>query len=159
MTNIKHRQYRVGLWLCGWPHIEPDNNRVLLASRATSLSLIAPTAVWMILTRTPSTSVLRKLPAKASTEPWTSGPIIVFLKFTLFHWIKLSKCEPVYFRSSINACLARCSPASRAVFSSSKTTKRSPSIRHHSNQWFQLASMDGFLNPLPWSLVIVRTFP
>ena len=63
-------------------------------------------------------------------------------------------------RSAITARLARSSPAARAVFSSSKTTKRSPADGTSFNPVIS-TGVDGKadLTRRPRSLVIVRTRP
>ncbi len=100
------------------------------SAKVTSDSLIAPTAWWMIFTRTPSTSIFLKLCAKASAEPCTSALMIrsTSFRFPSFKVSnKLSKVTcVVWLRSLIKARLARSSPAARAVFSSSNVIKRSP---------------------------------
>ena len=103
---------------------------LLAAASVTSLSLIAPTAEWMIRTRTPSTSIFCKLPANASTEPCTSPLMITATSFkspSLKLENKLSIVTRFCFeRDSCCARDALSSPTERAVFSSSKTANKSP---------------------------------
>ena len=103
---------------------------LLAVARVISLSLIAPTAVWIIFTRTPSTSIFCKLDANASTEPCTSALMMTLTSFNSPSFNVENKLSSVMrleaLRCSIKARFARSSPAERAVFSSSNTTKRSP---------------------------------
>ena len=103
---------------------------LLAVARVISLSLIAPTAVWIIFTRTPSTSIFCKLDANASTEPCTSALMMTLTSFNSPSFNVENKLSNVIrleaLRCSIKARFARSSPAERAVFSSSNTTKRSP---------------------------------
>ncbi len=99
-------------------------------AKVTSDSLIAPAAVWMISTRTPSTSIFFNEPESASTEPCTSAFTITGTVFMAFSDIVLNNVSKVTtepeLRTASCARLARSSPAARAVFSSAMTMKRSP---------------------------------
>ena len=60
-------------------------------AKMISDSVIAPTPVWIILTLTPSTSILRSDAAIASTEPCTSAFTIKLISFTSPSWICWNK--------------------------------------------------------------------
>ncbi len=137
---------------------------LLAAANVTSLSLMAPTAEWTILTRTPSTSIFFKEAANASAEPCTSALIITLTSFNSPSFRLSNKLSNVTrlleARCSINARFARSSPAARAVFSSSKTTKRSPAC----GTSFKPVISTGVAGPAalsrrPKSFVITRTRP
>ena len=137
---------------------------LLAAARVTSLSLMAPTAEWTIFTRTPSTSIFCNEAANASAEPCTSALMITFTSFNSPSFKLSNKLSNVtrlvIARCSNNARLARSSPAARAVFSSSKTTKRSPAC----GTSFNPVISTGVAGPAdfsrrPKSLTITRTRP
>ncbi len=110
--------------------LNPMMMALLAAASVTSLSLMAPTAEWTMFTRTPSTSIFFNDAANASAEPCTSALMMTFTSFSSPSFRLSNKLSNVTrlldARCSIKARFARSSPAARAVFSSSKVTKRSP---------------------------------
>ena len=125
---------------------------------------MAPTAWWIIFTRTPSTSIFLKLCAKASTDPWTSAFIITPTSFnspSLRVSNKLSRVTWfVWLRSFNKALSARFSPAALAVFSSSNVINLSPESGTSFNPVISTGVAGvAFLISCPRASTIVRTRP
>ena len=99
-------------------------------AKVTSDSFIAPTAVCIIRTLTPSTSIFINDAASASTEPWTSPLMMTLRSFISPCFICSNKLSNETLLLSWRCCITlaswRASPIRLACFSSLNTTNLSP---------------------------------
>ena len=96
----------------------------------TSLSLMAPTAPWMMCTRTSSLESFSRDWRTASTEPCTSALTMIFSSFMSPSFICSNRLSRVTLVWELNCSslrsLMRCSTSSRARRSSDTALKMSP---------------------------------
>ncbi|MNN20582.1 hypothetical protein D3C81_1338670 [compost metagenome] len=110
--------------------LKPITIALEAAARVMSDSVIAPAPLWIIFTRTPSTSILAKEPLSASTEPCTS-PLMITLRSlispSLMCLNRSSRVTRVFvFSSDWRWVVERLSAIARALRSSSNAMNGSP---------------------------------
>ena len=110
--------------------LKPTMMALEVVASMTSLSLMAPTAQWMTLTRTSSLDSFSRLALTASAEPWTSALTMMFRSFISPCLIWLNRSSrltlPTGAEAAIFCSCLRCSTSSRAMRSSATAWKSSP---------------------------------
>ena len=130
----------------------------------TSLSLTAPTAPWMMCTRTSSLESFSRDWRTASTEPCTSAFTMIFSSFMSPSFIcsnRLSRVTLVWERKTSSFCsVRRCSTSSRASLSSDTALKMSPPTGTSSRPVISTGTLGpASFTRRPLSSIIDRTRP